>query len=1374
MGKLFLLFSVVFFTQFLYSQNKHNNNTVESQLNFYLLDVEEGLSNNYINDIEQDTLGFIWVGTIDGLNRYDGSKFQHYKKNYKSTGTGLQNNHIKQIELNLNGDLLLATDSGLSTYLADYESFNSLLDYEKLIDKPINCFTYGPNQELICGMVRAPEGVHIINKEQKLESYKSIPNDKNSLSSNHVSSLTMQGDSVLWVGTFDRGLNKLDFKTRVITRISYEKNQSISSSSVNSLYTDQEGNVWIGSKDGMYVITTTGDTLSLKSSANVGNGLTDNNVLAFEEDDNGQIWIGTRNGGLNIINKSQFLNNDPDFYVKWYLPKLDGTSVFNRTVSSIKKDKNGNMWIGTSTGLNYVNPKGEPVILLKRDESSTETLGHMRIGSLAESKDGKIWVGTDGGGLDLFNPNTSQFKHYRHKADNPASLSNNYVISLLEDTSQRLWVGTYHGGLNRLDNQKHIFKKYLQGTIEEGSDVRKIFEDSNGIIWVGTNRGGLYKYIEKEDDFQYIETLGKIDVRDIKQGKKNHLWLATFGDGIISYDVRANNSTSYKSENTDYLPTDVIFCIQPLSDGTIMVGTRYSGLLFLDPESRKTTGLTEREGLSNNTICSMVMDSNNKVWLSTFNSVDYYDIATKTIHNLKNQNNLQQGEFNIGAAISSSSGLLYFGGNKGLNIINPAQLNRIVEKHSIILESLNVLNKPVPITPKDNNSGILNKSIAYQHEIVLNHNQTLFSVDFTLLKFPVAKNVSYSYFLDGHHTHWIDNKNIGTATLSNIPPGNYVLKMKAEVGPETIYSKDLRITLTPPLWKTWPAYLLYFIVLLGLTLGVMKYYSVRIKLKNSLLYEKKQRQLEHDLNEERIRFFTNFSHELKTPLTLILAPVEDLISQINDKKQLMSIKLIQKNAKYLFQTINKLLEFRKSEVDASDIVVGRYNLNSCLKHLVENYIPLSKKRHIKLIYSSSDDTFMAWFDLEKLQIVVNNLLSNAFKHTPNNGTIEVITDYDNSHFNIKVKDSGSGVHPKDLPHIFEWYYQSGKTTKKKGSGIGLAFSKNLIELHKGEILVSTQMNEGTIFTVSVPRNKSLFANKVVKQSFDFVEKEDVSASNIWGPTILESSLEEKHAQIELDKNREVLLLIDDNPDILQYLQGLLSEDYDIIFAENGKKGIDKSLHYVPDLIISDIMMPKKSGIDLCGILKKNISTTHIPIILLSAKDNHESIMLGFEEGADDYIIKPFNGQILKSRVKNLLENRKNLRTYFQNLDNSIDDLTDKQATLFNREKKFLKSLEKIILENLSNEDVSVDTIAQDIGMSRSSLFRKLKAITGHNINEYIRMVRINKAASLIKNEGFTIAQATYEVGYSSVKYFRKHFKEQYGELPSSFQKKMES
>lgn len=1322
----------------------------QNHLTFYLLDVENGLSNNYINHIEQDSLGFIWIATIDGLNRYDGHTFHIYRKSNRNPHSGPAANYIEHLEIGQCQQLLLATNKGLSGYEPKSDFFSHFETSSGPIQNAISYVLNGPKGQKIIANYEG--GVHIIASDSITSSFSHSPGRTNSLSSIRISSLALQGDSVLWVGHFDKGLDKIDLRNNAVLNVAHT-NPSFPET-VNSLYTDETGNLWVGSNDGIRVITTKSDTLQIKAAEYYPqDGLSDGNVLCFEKGPAGNLWVGTRNGGLNILNSTLFLK-DQALQLKWFLPQQDGSSVFNRTVSSLKLADDGYMWIGTSTGLNFVNPAGDPIKLITRNLSKKQTISHDRIGSLAEGKNGRIWIGTDGGGLDYYFPQTETIKHFEHDPANPRSLSNNYIISLLEDIQSNLWVGTYQGGLNLLNTSTGHSKHYLQESQEKGNDVRVIFEGKNGQIWVGTNRGGLYRYHPPIDDFDYVKLLGKIDIRDIAEDDLGNLWLATYGDGIIRYNYLTGEQELFNEKTIPGFPVEVVFAIEILENGDVLAGSRYEGLVRLNPQNKKFTLFTDENGLSNNSINSLAKGTDGKIWMGTYHGISYFNPKTNTVGNLNSINNIQLSEFNIGASLVTASGDVYLGGNKGINVFHPETLESQSASYPLIFTDLRLLNKKVSV-----NSGVedfqLEYSLPYLKQLNLTHKQSLISLDFVALKFPLGKDVNYAYKLEPFHSQWIETNHTGTANLSNIPPGNYTLKVKASSGPIAISENQLAIIIAPPFWKTWPAYLLYVSLIVAVTIAGMRYYSERLKLKNSLLFEKKQRVLEHELNEERVQFFTGFSHELKTPLTLIMAPLDDLLLEIKNSKHLKGIKLVQKNAKYLHEMISKLLEFRNAELNVNQLDLKSQPILKPIKQWVEQYQPLAKHKGIKLKSQLPKADFSAEVDLQKLHIIFNNLMSNALKYCQEKDQITVSVEEKQDDFELVVSDNGPGIPFEDQSRIFNWYYQSEATANEQGAGIGLALTKRLVEDHHGNIHVLSTPGNGSTFSILIPKKANTLKAFLP----------DKSNSKEWTPE-LSPIKPETTVNFDLNENKEVLLIIDDNPQILEYLNNSLCGEYDLIFAKNGQEGFEKAVQFIPDLIISDVMMPEKNGIDLCGILKENQGTTHIPVILLSAKDSTDSITSGFGKGADDYITKPFKSPILKSRIRNLLEAKIRMRKYYLGKSTQTTKLTPSEKSAINKEKSFLKELEGHILAGISQQTTDVDTISQAMGMSRTSLFRKLKALTGQNINQYIRTVKVLKAASLIKEENLGVAQAAYEVGFTSSKYFRKLFKEQFGYLPS--------
>lgn len=1348
-------FFLICFYNLSYTQIKYDlrNETLKEQLTFYHLDTQNGLSNNTVKTIEQDELGFIWIGTSDGLNRYDGNEFKIFRKE----NSNIRNNYIQNISFENSGELKLATDGGLVTYNPKNERFYSLNDFNPHLKLSINSYIDISENSYAIGVYG--QGIFTFNDTEETTFLNSETSD---LSSNKISCMVKQGSKGAWIGTFDEGLNYFDFQANKITPIPLviddEKVEEI-----NTLYLDENQILWIGSSQGLIARSYNGKLYTLKEGS-TKQTLTDDQILAIEKDDYGKLWVGTYSGGINRFDIKAFLSKSPSFSIDTYQPQDDGTSITNASINALKKDRNGYLWIGTNAGIDFVDPKGEPVKLLKNNLKGGARLIHNRITGLEELKSGLILIATDGGGLDSFNPDTGIYSD----ADfiDSDKLRTKHLNCLFEDNQEKLWIGTYQKGLHQYDPRNNTWSYYLNGSKADGNDVRCIAQDSKNQIWVGTNRGGLFKYDSSKKKFVYVKALDQItermDIRAIDFDSNGVLWLATYGNGIVKFNPDNNEVFSYFHGNLDGLTNNVIFSIKVLSDDTIAAGQKYGGLiLFKDGDSSGTT-YTESQGLSNNTINSIINYNSQKLFLGTYKGLSEFNLGNKQVKSLNSLYNIQKSEYNVGAALISKKGYLYFGGNKGVNIFSPEDLKNQNEANTIIIKDLKVHNEDVNVS-LDNPKAILDQSIIYKDQIKLQYNQNNFSLDFTSLNFPFAASLNYSYILEGYYDQYTHLKNSNRINFSNIPPGNYTLKIKAENQANSTRFKELSIIILPPFWQTLPAYIFYIVTLIIFIWGGLKYYAERLKLKNSLLFEQKQRQLEHELNEERIRFYTGISHELKTPLTLILAPLESLIDNVIHKKQQKSLRLIKKNAEHLLQFINKLLEFRKSEEGLSTLHLNSYDLNKNLSHWLESYKHLLKKKNINLIFNKPEAPVLVVCDLEKIHIIINNLITNAIKYSNINSKIYVKLCSNASDVTIEVADIGAGIDETEINQIFEWYYQANSKIRKGGSGIGLALSKRFAQLHNGNLYVVSSPQKGSTFTLSFPVSQPKQSEG--SQSYPKRIIED-NLANIQA-TIYEE-LTVNDVIIGAEKERKLALLIDDNPDILALLDSILATDYDLIHAQNGQEGISRAIKYIPDIIISDVMMPQKNGIDLCRELKEQRATSHIPIILLSAKSNFDIIETGYSKGADDYMVKPFNIKVLKARIANLIASRTSLLQKYETHDAINANVDADELKVLDSEKAFLKEFKEIVHQNIQQDIKTIDTISEQMNMSRSSLYRKIKAITGKNINEYVRNIKVEHAAYLIEKKNFNITEAAYEVGYLDPKYFRKIFKQRYGKTPSAF------
>ncbi|MDN3595520.1 two-component regulator propeller domain-containing protein [Zunongwangia endophytica] len=1340
---------IFLFLSFIILIASHNSVLAQNlePLQFYELNTEDGLSSNFVNDINQDPLGFIWIATNDGLNRYNGTDFKTYKSG--NPNYNLSNNYVQSMEV-VGTKIYIGTDGGLSVYDLKNESmtiYNE--DKDSLMGNSISAIRKLEGDRIALGIYRSGlQWLTISNSEDVFNDNAEL-NKK--LSSKEISSI-IQRDNKLFVGTFDHGLNLIDLDNNTVESNVYNIG------AINNLYKDSADNIWIGTRDGLKLINTNNEIIHINKANDPKKGLSDNDILCFQEDEYGYMWIGTRNGGLNLL-KIDSARDNQNFEIEWYLPSEDDNSINNRTVSSLFLDSDKNMWIGTSTGINLAQTSGELIQFRKHKNSTSQSLSHDRVGALAISKSNGLWIGTDGGGLDYFDPDNQRFKHFS-KNSSKNSLSSNYILSLLEDSQKRLWIGTFRGGINLFENGQ--FQNYLQGFPADGSDVRVIFEDRNNRIWVGTNRGGLFWFDENIGDFKNVTALEKLDIRDISEDENGNLWLATYGSGLKKYNPKTNETISYALNYGLDFPSDIIFSVLYLGEGQLLAGTRYEGLVHLNIENNSFDRVTEVDGLSNNSVVGMMKEDDQYVWLSTFSGINRYNIKNQEIVNISTLNNIQPGEFNIGAITKSEDGIIYIGGNKGLNFFDPSEIQQNEKSRPIYFENLKILNKKVPV--QNSPDAVLNSSLFYKNDITLAYNENSFSVDFHSLNFPFARNTDFVYKLEGYSDIWIEANGANTANFTKVPPGDYKLVVKNKSGLNSISKAQLAITITPPFWSTWPAYLLYLVSILLIIYLISSYYSERLKLKNSIVLEQKRYQLEHQLNEERLRFFTGFSHELKTPLTLILAPIENLLEKVKKKESRDDLKFIRRNAKSLQQAINKLLEFRKSEEGLSQLNCSNHDLKDYLKSWLKNYQPLAKEKNIEIQLNYKTKQRKLNCDIDKIGVIINNILSNALKYSNKNSEVNIEVYFEDATLKIEVINQGEGISSEEINHIFEWYYRADHQ-QKTGTGIGLALSKSFAELHEGTIEVISTPGSKTSFTLCLPEKLLITENQNSADKQEEYKAEEIIADN----GVFEPKISEHQKSLSADSNRNIMLIIDDNPEIRLFLENLFKDDYDLLFAEDGQEGINKAAKYVPDVIISDVMMPVKNGIDLCTDLKTDNVTSHIPVILLTAKANIESVSSGYQEGADLYITKPFKPKVLKLQVKSLLTNREKLRVHFSQSQETESFVgQEKNSKLIDTEKQFLQQIEEIILDPDHLKKVNTEFLAKELGMSRTPLYRKIKALTGFNINELIRDIRIRKAADLIYRENYSVTEASYAVGFSSIKYFRKIFKEKYGSNPSEF------
>lgn len=1328
------------------------------KLKFNSITVEDGLPNNIINAIVQDSVGYVWIATNDGLCRFDGKNYKTFRHSLENKNS-ISNNFIQSLFVDSKGDLWIMTDQGLNKFDIKKEIFEIYLadGNSGLSHNSITAMVERNNGEYVVGTYGG--GINILKNGTFIHNYKQENNFD--ISSNLISSLQIQNDSILWVGNWKKGLNKINLETKKVTNFNYGGDEITSSGEINTLYLDKEGYLWIGTNAGLTIYNTKNEDY-FKINVENCQSFSDNDILSIFEDNEGVVWLGTRNSGIIKGKRNEIISKKEKNTFVNYLPNSFDDTVNYRSVSSFYQDNQDNIWIGTHLlGVNVVNPNGENLRLynnLAKDNSKSSTKSTWGI---SEDANNNIWVGTDGGGLYKFNPFTNNVEKFLHNPLDNNSISDNAILSSCYDSNGNLWIGTYAGGLNVLKPGSTKFTHYKKGLSNKSlnsNDIRVIFEDSKQRIWIGTNGGGLHLYRPETEDFNFITEVGWLDIRSITEDLNGNLWIGTFGNGILSFNYKKNKIETYPEY--DSLKAHIVFDVECVSEEDLWIGTRFKGLIHFNLKTKKVTQYTENNGLSNNTVKAIVVKSKSKLLISTNNGLNLFNVEDETFDSFISANGVRVGSFNGNSGFISKNGYAVFGAINGLNIFYPDDIYKDYDPLKIVFTDFKLFNTSIDVSNEINETP-LKQSLSKTKEIELAYNQDVITIEYAALNFPSSRGINYEYILENYDTHWNKVGANTSATYRNLSHGEYVFKVRLshEVGNKDQQIATVKIIINPPFWLTLPAVLMYIISISFIIFVVLKYYANQIKLQNSLFYTQILREQEKDLNKERFRFFTNFSHELRTPLTLILGPISDILREEKKGKNTSKLKLINRNSQILLELINKMLEFRKSETEHNHLEIGKYNFTHFLREISSNFEFYAVQKEIQFIIEIEKE-YYAWFDYKKIQLVIFNLLSNAFKYTPKGGEIKITIQEDTDTILLKIADSGLGIKQEALDSIFNLYYHKDNADAIEGTGIGLALCKKLMDLHKGEILVESKIGVGSCFEIELFKSKEYFS-KI--KNVEFVESGNFI---IQKPFIDETDLiHNEPVQFNFNKNDKVVLIVDDNLDIINYLGEILSEKFKVISAINGKEGVEKAFEIIPDLIISDIMMPEKSGMDLCKELKNSEKTSHVPIILLTAKLGESDRLEGVEIGADDYITKPFDSNFLLAKIENLFQNRKKI-IHFYNA--SKKDKQEQKELQDNVEDKFLAKLENLVLEKYNGGDILIPEIAKELGYSRSSLYRKVKAVTGASVSDFVKSVRLNKAAKLLLENDYNVSQAAFDAGFNDVKYFSVSFKKQFGITPSKY------
>jgi signal transduction histidine kinase/ligand-binding sensor domain-containing protein/DNA-binding response OmpR family regulator len=1338
---------------------------------FSRLNTYNGLSHNQVNAILKDDEGFLWFGTMSGLDRYDGYSFKIYHKRPNDSSSLADNSILSLFELP-NGKMWVTTRAGACIYNSQTQKFDA--DYSKYLHSlglpsaPVNKIVKGNNGRYWFLF----ENLDLYMYSEKDKTLRLFKHNPPFNPGSKIASIEETMDGKLWMVYQNGFLQEYNIEADKII-FSATTLQKLNRGNIPySLLIDKDGDLWLWYYiNGVFLFHPQDSSVRRFNENSYPCSLKSNLVSQVIQDKNGLIWIGTDQGGVTLIDKkntfkTSYLLNDPE----------DPKSLSQNSITTIYKDDIGIIWLGTyKQGINYLNSNIVQFPHYHHQESNPNSLPYDDINQFVEDKSGNIWIGTNGGGLIYFDRKKNTFKQYLHDTNNKNSLSNNVIVSLCIDNEKILWIGTYLGGLNSFDGKK--FKHYRHADTDSASlandNVWKIFEDREQNLWIGTLGGGLDLLNRKTGGFtHYGNEQGKSAIlpsnyiSDIMQDRNGNLWIGT-DNGIAVLKENSNRKGFYTySKDKNRLSNNNVICISEDRKGRIWVGTA-EGLDLFNDQAKDFQTFAVTDGLPDNMILNILEGGNQSLWISTPNGLCNAIPAQKensiglSVISYDELNNLQNQEFNSKAAYKTRDGKMIFGGPSGFNIIDPSIIKKPVYHSKIVFTDLEILNKKIEPGELVNNRVLLHQSLSQLQGIDLKYKENVFSIEFASLDYGNSTRDKYAYMLEGFNPDWLyADGNQRSATYTNLDPGHYTFKVKV-LNSEGLWSdtKELRIDIDPPFWRTPIAYIIYILIVGSLLILIRRITLDRIHMRYEVAHRREEAERAHALERLKTKFFTNVSHEFRTPLSLIIAPLEKIIKQTEDEEQKKQLNLVQRNAKRLLSLVNQLLDFRKMEVQEVKLHPSIGDIITFSKDISNSFLDIAEKKNIRLSYTSNIERLEVYFDKDKIEKILFNLLSNAFKYTEENGMVSINLTYNPPVINesdgtlaIEVRDTGIGIQADMHEKIFERFFQTDvpESMVNQGTGIGLAITKAFVRLHNGVITVKSEPEHGSCFTVLLP----------AKKIYDYAS---VTATNPIPEEAEQIISETSHRS----GKKKTILVVEDSEDLRFYLKDNLKGQYKVEEATNGKEGWEKIKLLNPDLVVSDIMMPLMDGVELVRKIKAETLTAHIPVILLTAVGSEEKQLAGFKAGINDYITKPFTFEILDSRIRNLLAQQELLHKRFQ----KQIEVNPGEVTITPVDEKFLKQALEIVEKNLDVPEFSVEDFSRDMFMNRVTLYRKIVSVTGRTPIEFIRSIRLKRAAQLLEKSGLTIAEIAYEVGFNNPKNFTKFFKEEFKMLPSKYASK---
>lgn len=1323
---------------------------------FKNLGLKEGLSNGFVNDMIIDGQGFIWAATESGLTQIAGTKCTIFKNN----NSNIDNDGIVGLYYNKesNSIWILFKNGHIDVFDCKTQQFihftqknpkKSVADIKGAADGGIWIAYYD-------GTIQ-----HYTPKNQKFStiSNKRLPNIKNG-----IRSITDDGNDHLYIGLRIEGLYVYNLRTQKTKYFRHNPNdpQSLPGNNVRSICIDHAKNIWVGTNLGLGLLDPfTGKFKVFKHIANNPASLAGDNIHQIIEMNDRTLWIASDIGGISVLDLNLYKNPLTE-ELKFSQITKENSGLSSNNNRRIIQDSFGNIWIANySMGIDFIAKSAPSINTLQYMGKALE-----EVTGLYCDHQGNLWIGRDN--LMSLYQNGKLMQTWNFSSYLSNSSSSIYVFE--EDKKGNIWCGTSDNGVLKFNPHTHSFTRI---NYAQNLDVHALCENAQGKMWVGTE-AGIFSVendkINKEQELNRQMGKNPTIIYSIKEDNYGQIWIGTLDRGVFVFSKQMKLIVHLTEKNL--LATNSINHIIKDADGGIWMATM-RGLAYvqnpLQPGAIKN--YNERYGIKDSHIRAISQDKQGNIWVSMFSGIACLNIHKQRFYNYDYESGIPTSNFVEASAVTTPDGTIYFGSPGGICFFNPQQLTepKAVSPIQIInCERVGKLSDQFAsrlISP--NNEGI----------ICLSHDDNTFKINFTIKDFSQEGNVEYSYMMKGLDDQWYETEGDNEVTFRNLKPGDYTFIIRAKLKNqdwEDASTAEMKVVVNPPLWLTWWAKLCYVLLIMGILGYFFRSYQKQLLLRNSLVQEKWESKQRQQVNEERLRFFTNITHELRTPLTLILGPLEDLMEDKEIAERVHhKIGCIHASAERLLNLINDILEFRKTQTQNRKLTVAKANLGAFVREIGVRFKDLNQNSRLNIRLNIKTGVPELYFDSEVINTVINNLMSNAIKYTPEGSITLSLTMPEDNTVAIAVEDTGYGIDKDALPHICDRYYQENGNHQASGTGIGLALVKSLATLHQAELTVESEKGRGSKFTFS------LKADRTYPEALHKDDNQDLATA--------ENAEENETTSKEPTEDiRPLLLIVEDNADIRLYIEESLHEDYRIIQACNGREGMEQAFSKVPDIIVSDIMMPEMDGIKMTHILKEDIRTSHIPIILLTAKTSVNDQEEGYNSGADSYLTKPFSAKLLHSRIRNILSGRRRLADYIvqkniSQFETSADEQqTSQKATeekedamtcqISNLDKKFLEKLNKLIENHISTDDLDMAFMTDKMAMSHSTFYRKVKALTGMSANEYIKKAKLRHSMTLLKKGEYSIAEVAILAGFNNLGNFRESFKREFGKSPSEILK----